>query len=263
MRNILKTFAMTVIIVSLLFITACDERTTKEKDPGPGHQPPALSNTPDIVVEINFSLLEASELTIDYQGNQVKAITLPDLIDLEEIAELYSYQIVGADGFSPRTASQGGYDLVWDDFATGYLIKTDSTSYRTYYPAFSEVGNNGFNVKNPAIFNLYRSIIVEKIDGESVVFELNILDVVQVDEQDAYRLQDLITPYVSDTPAENEYFFVDHTGDFAREPISWAMMTDGVFIIETGRTFFPNFNEGWNRFRNLQKIYISGPDTDI
>ena len=251
----LKMFIVIAVIIAALFLVACEEKDSKPSNP---ILPPALSNNPDRVVSLlpESGVPDSIVVTIDYQGNPVNAVPLPYFIMDVENSGMYYYEIVAPD-FSPRDSSNGGYDLSYNIFSSGYLLP--SIDYRTYFE--NPDLPSAFNVKNASILNLYRTIVIVKPDGEEVPFEINILGVMDIvhhadGPRTAYRLKDLITNYITTTPENYEYLFTGVDGFISRENFTWADLQIGVFIIETGRTYFGEGYEPWTNMRNLVRIEL-------
>ena len=261
----LKSFIVMSVIIAVFFLAACEEKDSNDKPIVV--LPPVLSNIPDDVVNfppIDTVFPDSVIVEITYQDNQVDAVPLLHFISNIDNPGLYYYEIVSSDGFSPRSSSNGGYDLLWDIFNTGYLLP--SINYRTYFedPDLP----SAFNVRNASVINLYRTIIVVKPDGEEVPFEINILEVVNIEHhadgsRTAYLLKDLISGYITTTPENYEYIFTAVDGFTGRDNFTWSDMQAGVFIIETGRTYFGEGYENWTNFRNLVRISLVNPDDII
>ena len=258
-KSYLIMFIVVAVILAVFFLVACEEKDSNNK-PLVG-LPPVLSNNPDLVVSlppVDTIFPDSVMVEITYQGDQVDAVPLLYFINDIDNPGLYYYEIVGQpNNWSPRDSSNGGYDLSWSIFNLGYLLP--SKDYRTYFedPDLP----SAFNVKSASNINLYRTIIVVKPDGEEVPFEINILEVIDIEHhldgmRTAYRLKDLITSYITTTPENYEYVFTAVDGFMGRDNFFWWDMQKGVYIIETGRTYFGDTYENWTNFRNLERISL-------
>jgi hypothetical protein len=187
---------------------------------------------------------------------------------------MYAYRIVASDNFDPWNDREKR-DLSYDELIAGYLLinsPTDNPSYpdhfRTYFAGFSDKAEYAYNVRDTNHLLAFRSIVVEKADGEIAVFELATLPTIEINNdqgspEQAYKLTDIITGYITTTPENYSYFFVcsdDYLSPTTSNTFTWEHIQDGYYLSVRERTFFPNFNAdgGW-RLQRVVRINVITP----
>ena len=249
-----KTIKLLFLFILATFIlVACSD---KEDDPV---IPPALSNVNDRVIlfppsdhEYDESLIEVlSDVQFTATSNpenNVRAVPLSHFIlnyDSENYAKMYTYQIVAHDGVTSRR--NGSIDPSWYSFSSGHLLIDTG---RTYFHDFShEDAFFNYNIAMAREIRLYRSIVVVKPDGEEVLFQVNILKHENRhnpqnnnNSENAFKMTDLISNYITKTPQNYEYFLTaaDYTGgNTGSSTLQWSDIQDAWYSRTTDRVFYP------------------------
>ena len=265
-----KSFIVFLIVIVLVLFTACSEKEKTTLTPDTA-TPPVMASTPDFVITMpaEDTVFPDSVITeISYSGSLTPAVKLDFFIKKsitdslaltnKESRKLFAYHIIATDLFTPR--NRGLDDLTWDIFAEGYLLP--EKSYRTFFEELSNQEINTYNVKNVRNIELFRSIIVEKPDGTKVLFENNIFSTEMIanhsdDLENAFKLKDLITEYITKTPENYTYLFTA-VDDFTME-YEWSHIQAGYWLKQSERTIFPTMPDLPNnmiRFKNLMKISL-------
>jgi hypothetical protein len=264
----MKNLKILCWLLVLLVIVACSEKSTKPKDVL--LVPPALSTTPCYIISITDPIADMSVYTltpdITYldDSSPTTAISLeqfiPTTLTVHGIAiprALFSFNQIASDGFTPRSPSTFRSDLLWDEFAAGYLLP--HRGFRSYFP---DKNIGAYNVRNIRDFHLHRSIIIVKANGDSVLFQIGAMTKTEIELSsnlvDAIKLTDFITPYVTETPANYQYLIEGVDG--ANFTITWTQLQAGYFVISTDRFEYPGITiAGAARMRNPMKISLYTP----
>ncbi|MCL2064800.1 MAG: hypothetical protein FWG98_10595 [Candidatus Cloacimonetes bacterium] len=282
MRKITR-FVLFLVVATALMLVACSE-----KDDNPFIQeddrPPTLSNTPDdsilfpprdhqfaenlivVLPEVNFS---ATNTQNDVKAVPLDFFFLPQIenqINFESDAQMYTYRIVASDGWNPWKDRQAK-DLYWDEYKTGYLVLNDDIQdrnhFRSYFHEMSQESVYSYNVQNTHELQLYRTIKVVKLDGEEVMFHLNILDHQEIENPQnensmdkSFKLQDLITGYITKTPEQFEYEAI--SVDDRSFTFTWPQLQTAYYSRDIDRIFFPFTEEftGQMRLRDLVRVEV-------
>jgi hypothetical protein len=231
----LKKYVFVLFIIALLLgISACSEKDN-------GTEPQILG----------YQL----EQFID--ADQVQTITDPNEEEATDFRDLYNYEIVASDGYSPRNREEtAGYDLDWDVFKTGYMVP--SNQLRTMF--LDDTTPGAFEVKNAASIRLYRRIVVADTLGNAHYIELGALPIHSIANwdganEDAIKLSDLLTDH---SGYDNITLMASdgYSKDYNTEQIA-----DGYYLLESERTTFPTFNEEMNnsmkRFKYIDRIVVN------
>lgn len=182
----------------------------------------------------------------------VNALVEDDAPDSLDYRDLFSYEIVGSDDWSPRQSVNAGYDLEWNTFKDGYLVPSDEG--KTWFPNADLPG--AFKVKNTDRFRLYRKVDVN-IGRSGYTVELKKLDIHQVNNWDgtlepAIKLSDL----VPGTAAADTIWLVAHDG--YSKPYTQEQFLDGYYLLNSEVTTFPTFNDdmtgAFKKFKRLAEI---------
>ncbi|MDD2230953.1 MAG: hypothetical protein PHY48_16315 [Candidatus Cloacimonetes bacterium] len=178
--------------------------------------------------------------------------------DTTDYRSLYAYEIVGADGWSPRGSVNAGYDLLWNTFKSGYLVPSDNK--RTWFPGDTVPG--AFKVKNADKIRVYRQIGVCGTADECVPQELGALPTYTVEnwnneDEQAIKLSDLLQGY--DGYSTVTVSAVDgYSKTYDAEKIA-----DGYYLLTSERTTFPTFNsemEGsMKKFKLIATMQVNMP----
>lgn len=182
----------------------------------------------------------------------VNALVEDDAPDSLDYRDLFGYEIVGSDDWSPRQSVNAGYDLDWNTFKDGYVVPSDEG--KTWFPNADLPG--AFKVKNTDRFRLYRKVDVNLARATYTV-ELKELDIHQVNNWDgtlepAIKLSDL----VPGTAAADTIWLVAHDG--YSKPYTQEQFLDGYYLLNSEVTTFPTFNDdmtgAFKKFKRLAEI---------
>jgi len=260
LQSFMKKKCGIVLFIALLVVlmTACSEKENITGGNGDTIRPPALSVTPDIVINIpafnEADFPREHIVQIDYRGRLVDAVSLSHFIDkaltdlhsgnaTHETRSLFTYHIVGSDGFSPRNSRLD--DLMWDVFRYGYIIPSED--FRSYFHRFDdnsannyenkEDGKRGYLVRNVGTIQLFRSMIIENPRGDHILFHTNLLNTVKrpivENDEDVILLSEFITKYITDTPERFSYSIGAVNGSLSDPALSWTQM-QGAALVLTG-----------------------------
>ncbi len=189
--------------------------------------------------------------------------TLRDLVDPSasdtlNFRELFAYEIVASDSFSPRASINAGYDLTWNFFKEGYIVPSDNN--RTWFSP--ELGlPSAFKVKNTSQFNLYRKVDVHSGSGSKTV-ELKGLTLHTVPNwssvnEEAIKLSDLIQGIsLSDSSSIRLIAIDEYYKDYTPQQIA-----EGYYLLDSEVTTFPALNDSLTnsqkKFKKLAKIELT------
>lgn len=188
--------------------------------------------------------------------NVIHDLTDPADDDSLDFRGLYNYEIVAADGYSPRNrVTTAGYDLDWLVFKTGYKVPADENS--TVF--LDETTPGAFEVKEASSIRLYRRIVVQDTLGNSYYKELHALPIHSVPNwdgvnEDAIKLSDMLT-------GVNGYTMIllESIDGFARS-YTPEQIDDGYFLLDSERTTFPTFNatmtNSLKKFKYVNKMVL-------
>ncbi|MDD2423922.1 MAG: hypothetical protein PHT37_07440 [Candidatus Cloacimonetes bacterium] len=223
-----KYLVMLVALAMMLSFTACSDK----------------DKTTDIDI-LGYSLDQFVTIAA------AAAITNPTDTENTDYRSLYAYEIVGSDGWSPRSSVNAGYDLLWNTFKTGYLVPSDNR--RTWFD--SETMPSAFRVKNAAQVRLYRQIGVSGTAEEFVPQELGALTTHTVtnwngEEEAAIKLSDLLQGY------EGYSTVTLSAADGYSKTFPADMIADGYYLLTSERTTFPSFNDNPDIGNSLKKFKL-------
>jgi hypothetical protein len=179
------------------------------------------------------------------------------LEDNIEIRSLFSILVSAEDGWNWQT--RGVRDLLWEEFAAGYLIPDDEG--RVYFGSFSDQGINTYNVKYAEVVDVYRAFQLVKPDGTIAVYELNSMDSEMItnhdDEQEAaIKFSDFIPEEI--TKIDSVEFVA---ADGYQKTYSIEELNDGYWLMNSGKTIFPGFPDmpgSKKKFNFLKQIIVHG-----
>ena len=277
-KRIIKSPIQIGIFCILLLIIGCSENNTSS-DPDVG-TPPTWSTNPDYLVtmpsgddDLSGYTPEAIQysdgtITTGYSLDQfvTKSITdeLTGITDPEiDSRNLFTFNQISYDGFTPRISNNYFGDLAWDDLSQGYWLSMPEYSFRTYFPQLQEMSITGYNTKNIHKIELYRTVIVENINTVEAVFQLSGLKTYPIlnydDEiEDAIKLSDLITTFITTTPDAVNYIFVGI--DDSTMVYGWRHIQGGYYLLSSETTIFPMLSAEMPneqaRFKHLLKINV-------
>jgi hypothetical protein len=269
-----------LVIAIMLVMVACSEKgnSSKVKD----SFPPPLSNKPDItlmfppegtefddnlIVILPVANLSSSNTQLNQNAISLKHFIPEGMAGIMGI--MHTYRIVASDGWNPHK-DRGQPDLNWTDFIKGFYLPS---FHRTYFHDFSQDLNFAYNVKRVQEIQAYRTITVVKADSEEVLFQVNILDIEDMinpqngdNIEKAFKLNSLITKYITDTPQNYEYFITaaDYTGGSqGAATLNWHFLQGAYYSLDIDRVFFPVLegHTGNMRLRNLIKIELRKPQS--
>ncbi|MDD4155992.1 MAG: hypothetical protein PHY08_05405 [Candidatus Cloacimonetes bacterium] len=263
----LRLLLLSFLLFSLV-LTACSEKDDNDPIIPTDQVPPQRASVPNY----SFIMPDVSEIvtdtTIIYKDNEVQATSLENFIDKvitdslantdKESRRLFTYELISEDGFSPRTRNEN--DLTWDTFKTGFLLPNED--FRSYF----DMPISTYNVKFLNEIAAYRTIIIEKADGEEVLFQLKSssltpTEIPNYDEEleQAISLSAFITEYVTANPQNYNYEFIA-LDDYAKV-YDWNLMQAGYWLISSERTTFPSIADedmenSMRKFKGLMKIRL-------
>ena len=191
----------------------------------------------------------------------VPQVTASELIIHEEEEEydwrdLFYFWSVADDGYNPRP--RGYDDLGWADWTQGYYIPADQNRLR--FPQYDSLGVGAYSVKWMENVHVYRGVRTNINDTLSVVFELNALPVVQIENydgvmEDAIALTNFVPEHV---------FFLESAEFTAIDGYQQTYYPDeieaGYWLVDSQKTIFPGLDlPGSNKkFKWLKSIQIFG-----
>ena len=268
----LNLLLLAALLVLMLAVSACSE--SDDDDNG----------TPDVTAEPNytFELPDSSELaanftssTVDYDGVDVTGYSLDQFIpadpyDLEasravgddivdsDPRNLFVYELVGTDGFTPR--QRGEDDLTWDAFTSGYLLPSES--FKAFF-ADEEIVNT-YNVKYLDKFNIYRVLRITKMDITTTIpagnYEYSEVSFTDSKDNavtyDGFKLEDMINPDITTDPENYTYFIGAVDGwlnDDTDNTFTWTQMQNAYFFPEENRVCF--VENGTEVFKPVKSPY--------
>ena len=269
----MKKLWLLLLLGLFILFTACSEKDD-DNPTGPSNQPqpPAMATIADTAFTISTNVPAEWLATITYSDQQVQAASLAHYVDksvtdqLTTISDttgaidsrtLYAYQLISTDGFTPRNKHYN--DLYWTDITAGYLLP--SVDFRTYFPSTSIP--TAFDVKNIATIKAYRVFNVVS-PTDTVMFELNSLTATthlnySNAEEKAYKLQDLITNYVTATPANYKYRLIAVDG-YSKE-YTWEQIQQGYWLTQSNKTIFDveGMENSAKKFKHIKAIELFIP----
>ena len=294
--------ALFLVMATALMLVACSEKG-KNPIPTPGDDfPPTLSNKPDetipfpprnyqfdenlvvVLPEVNFSAsnrqTDVKAVGLDFfflsaMGQSEIGTTTQKSMSVDE-AKMFTYRIVASDGWNPWKDRQAK-DLYWDGYKEGFLTLYDDIQdrnhFRTYFHDLSAESVYSYNVQSAHELQLYRTITVVKLDGEEVMFQVNILDHQEIenpqntnsdDLEESFKMMDLITRYITNTPEQYEYVVTSNDGFISI--LTWQHIQGAWYSRVVDRVFYPNEAPNFSgqlRPRNVVRIELLGQVTDF
>ena len=245
-------FISLLIVITIVFISACSEKENGLKPPPNGGFRPLLSTTPDLVIPIpSFNDPDFPRDYIEmiqYRGEEERreAVSFFHFIDkaltddfsdnvTHETRALFTYNIVsGRDQRSPRFSSLP--DLTWDVFKDGYLVRYPAPVVRgrSFFEQFDVTGFRGYFIHEVGTIELFRTIIVEKSVGDPVIFHTNLMNIVKRTINDVERevilLSEFITKYITDSPEDFTYV-ITAVNNNPSDPFTWEQMQIGALVL--------------------------------
>lgn len=169
--------------------------------------------------------------------------------DTLDLRDLYAYEIVAEDGWSPRQSVNAGYDLAWENFSPHYIVPSDGNRIWLTDPKLP----SAFKVRDTAEFRLYRKIRIDT--GRAIKdVELGGLTIHQIPNwdgitEDAVKLSELLAGVASydslsvvcfDGYGEGKYYQAE-------------AVNDGYYLLNTERTIFPTASIP-NNMKKMKKV---------
>jgi hypothetical protein len=208
----------------------------------------------EIFFPTNFDNYEAEE--IDYKENKVTAYKLGQFITVDDLRaeiderNIYAYEIVAYDDYTPRVSMP--VDLSWSQFQTGYYMPSEKN--RTYFG--EEADERPYNVKGANRVRAYRKIDVIVPDEEVLMYEVSAMVTVENDFTDypgkIIPLKHFVTSYVTKTPASFEYRLTGVNG--VAQTYTWSEIKEGYWYIDGEKTFFPKHNSMPTNKQHIEKL---------
>lgn len=173
----------------------------------------------------------------------------PDSLDLRN---LFAYEIIAADGWSPRQSVNAGYDLSWALFNDCFLVPSDNN--RVWH--FNENLPSAYKVRDVLEFRAYRKIDVKTGRGDQAV-ELRGLPIHQIENWDgemeaAVKLSDLL----QGVSAYDSLSIVCYDGYGSDKYYHSEPVNLGYYLLETERTIFPGADLPNNQKKMKKVEYI-------
>ncbi len=262
MKKFLTLF-LGLLLVAVVF-TGCSEKDDSTGPDDNNVDPPALSQTVDVVMAIpdSASLVNYTFETVNYEG--VDMIGYPLAQFMQNVREYdekleYTYEIVSEDGYSPRVGANP--ELTYAQFSTGYLLSTNK--FRTFFP--NDDITTAYDVKWTDHINFYRTITVINLDAEHINFQTGAIETEDVFHQagdsnfytdPGFKLTNFISEYITEMPADYSYFFTNSEG--LTESYSWEEIEAGYWMPEQNKAIFIDADgiEILTRFKHLISIEL-------
>jgi hypothetical protein len=175
---------------------------------------------------------------------------------LHDARVLYSYLLVGEDGFSPHVRHYPSN--TWDQLPLGYIIVSTRD---VVFPDEAIDLPGAYNVKAARHLRIERKLDVATADT-TYFRELADLPVTQVlnfgqELEDAVRLSDVVAACL-DEPQPLTFGLTALDGFGTLDPLSWTQLQTGYWLLATGRTIFtdPELTGGRYRLRMLERIDV-------
>lgn len=220
--------------------------------------------------DLPFELIDG-DLAVVYLHHLVSAQLVPPVVDGDgashDTRRLYSYEIVGEDGFSAH-GTRGYPNNTWDQLPLGYIRKADR---RVIFPDEAIDLPGAYNVKETRHIHFWRKFDLVLAAADTTVFyELRDMPVVtrpnadSVDEN-AIDLTSFVEQLVADEhladPSAHVYDLTAVDGYTIEEPVTWTQLATGYWLLESQRTRFsdPDLQAGQYRQRHLEKITVQTP----
>ena len=239
----MKKLTFILVLLAVLFLSSCSEKDN------PTDVPPVDTNVYGYQLDQFISRSAVHDLittsatdTTDYRG-------------------LFGYEIVGADGFTPRASVNAGYDLPWDSYKEGFFVP--SKDNKTWFnPTLGIPG--AFKVKNAETFRLYRKVNVIA-NGDTTMVELRGLTIHSVanwsgTNEDAIKLSDLFQGFTAFDSA------ILYAPDGYNKTYTPEQIADGYYLLTSEVTTFPTFNastptSGQWKLKKLADISVTTTET--
>lgn len=176
--------------------------------------------------------------------------------NLHDTRRLYSYQIVGDDGFS--TTVKGYPNNIWEHLALGHIL---TKTRQVVFPDDKIDLPGAYNVKFARHIYIHRKFDV--VTPESVSFmELRKLTPIPVNNSDgvselALPLKDFLSPFVSN-PESRQYSLVAVDGYQPPTDLTWSQIQTGYWLLTSEITLFtdPALSSGKYKLKVLEKILV-------
>lgn len=202
-----------------------------------------------------------------FSADGEEAIQLSSLIDTSLIhpfindnisydsRSLYSYQIVGDDGFS-ASGSKGYSNNIWEHFLLGHLL---TSSRQVVFPDNKIDLAGAYDVKYARHIYIYRKFVLDFIDSTYFV-ELNNITSVLVTNPDstveeAIPLKDVVTNLINN-PDDYQYNIVSLDNFGPTDDMTWEQLQTGYWLLSSEKTMFTDTTLVGGRYKLnvLEKI---------
>ena len=252
--TMLAIMSILVVLSTVMLIGGCSSKEEERII-----EPPLLSNAPDEIVQFpeqGFVYPDQNVETLQdvhfAEGNILPTTTAVSLEYFilrrfsENTAKLYTYQIVASSNVTTRR--NGNKDFYWDGFVKGYYLNAFASSY---FQEQSIAHNYNFNLSGVTQINMYRTFnVIKPGTFEEVMFHVNLLKHENINNpqnnntrENAFKLRDLITDYVTKTPQNYEYYITTAEyigGATGHATLQWSDIQAAYYSTsEGGRVFYP------------------------
>jgi len=176
--------------------------------------------------------------------------------NLHETRRLYSYQIVGDDGFSASVKNYA--NNIWEHLLLGHIL---TETRQTVFPDDKIDLAGAYNVKSARHIYIHRKFDVVTPDTTTFV-ELRTASqqaVTNLEGQNekALALTDFILPFV--TAPENQHYNLRTLDDFGPSAdLNWDKFQTGFWLLTSEKTMFtdPTLTGGSYKLKVLEKILV-------
>jgi hypothetical protein len=271
-KKMIKTLGLTLLAVSI--ITACSDDDKKTTEPTVYESifvhwmndstEVSFENMPSVDLEGEKAIVLTSFITDDIvPGDSICTEIIKDVA--YEARPLYSYRVVGEDGFS---ANVKGYpNNIWSDMDNGFIL------FDTRDVKFPDVPEENFdiagayNVKATKHIHIFRKFDVFVNDTVNAIFNLDEMPSAVItnhlgEDEDAISLKSFIDSLVVKYPAivpENVTYNMKSVDNFGpTDNMTWAQFQTGYWLKNTKQTYFTDagLTGGRYKLKLLEKITV-------
>ena len=193
-------------------------------------------------------------------GQFVNQATIAALVDSAadslDLRDLFAYEIIASDGWSPRQSVNAGYDLNWTLLNDCFLVPSDNN--RVWH--FNAELPSAYKVRDVLEFRAYRKIDVDTGRGKQMV-ELKGLQIQQIENwdgnlEDAVKLSDLL----QGVSAYDSLSIVCYDGYGSDKYYQAEAVNLGYYLLESERTIFPGANipNNQKKMKKVESIQLYG-----
>jgi hypothetical protein len=248
------------MVFTVLF-NGCSKNNSSEPDPAAGDYLMVYFN--DDSTQIFFkdlTKIDAEDDEAIMLSSFVDTTLIPNFEDkggnLYDARLLYTYQVIGEDGFS---ASDKGYpNNIWSEIDLGYIL---TASRKVVFPDDKIDLPNAYNVKNTRYIKIYRKFDIDSL-GVIKFSELRDFAAEQVTNYDdqlenAVPLKSVIMQAVSNP--ENFSYNLRSLDDYGPDTdMTWTEFQTGYWLLESKRTIFSDTTLTGSKYKLkvLEKILV-------